>query len=107
GSVAWIDRLGLLKVGPHSAGASPGPACYGLGGAEPTVTDACLVLGYFDPEYFLGGTMPLHRRAAEEALEQVGARAGLDRVAPAYWSRWTGTRWTRCTGRWKGGGGPC
>ena len=84
GSVASIDRLGLLKVGPHSAGASPGPACYGLGGTEATVTDACLVLGYFDPESFLGGTMPLDRRAAEAALEHLGARAGLDRVAAAW-----------------------
>ena len=84
GSVARIDRLGLLKVGPHSAGASPGPACYGLGGTEPTVTDACLVLGYFDPAYFLGGTMPLHRRAAEDALERVGVPAGLERVAAAW-----------------------
>src|SRR5579864_292849 len=84
GSVARIDRLGLLKVGPHSAGASPGPACYGLGGTEPTVTDACLVLGYFDPANFLGGTMPLHRRAAEVALERVGAPVGLERVGAAW-----------------------
>jgi len=55
GSIAWIDPGGLLRVGPDSAGAVPGPSCYGRGGEEPTVTDAALVLGYIDPEYFLGG----------------------------------------------------
>ncbi len=84
GSVARIDRLGLLKVGPHSAGASPGPACYGRGGAEATVTDACLVLGYFDPQYFLGGTMPLNHDAAATALGRAGAQAALDTVATAW-----------------------
>ncbi|NWF57301.1 MAG: hydantoinase/oxoprolinase family protein, partial [Syntrophaceae bacterium] len=59
GSIGHLDRLGLMKVGPESAGASPGPACYGLGGVEPTVTDAALVLGYLNPDYFLGGEMPL------------------------------------------------
>src|SRR5690606_24932027 len=59
GSIAWLDPAGLLRVGPHSAGAVPGPACYGLGGTAPTVTDAALVLGYIDPEYFLGGKMRL------------------------------------------------
>ena len=54
GSIARIDELGLLKVGPDSAGADPGPACYGRGGSEPTVTDADLILGYLDPDYFLG-----------------------------------------------------
>jgi N-methylhydantoinase A len=68
GSIARVDRLGLLKVGPESASADPGPACYGRGGSEPTVTDADLVLGYLDPDYFLGGTMPLDGRAAERAL---------------------------------------
>ncbi|MDX6563476.1 MAG: N-methylhydantoinase, partial [Gaiellales bacterium] len=57
GSIAWMDPGGLLRVGPHSAGAYPGPACYGRGGENPTVTDAALVLGYLDPEYFLGGRM--------------------------------------------------
>ena len=55
GSIAWIDPGGLLRVGPQSAGADPGPACYGRGGTEPTVTDAAVVLGYLDPDYFLGG----------------------------------------------------
>ncbi|HLJ58165.1 MAG TPA: hydantoinase/oxoprolinase family protein [bacterium] len=84
GSIARVDTLGLLKVGPHSAGAVPGPACYGRGGVEATVTDACLVLGYFDPGYFLGGAMPLDRRAAVAALEQLGAQLRLDPVAAAW-----------------------
>jgi len=84
GSVARVDTLGLLKVGPHSAGAVPGPACYGRGGTDPTVTDACLVLGYFDPGYFLGGAMSLDCSAAVEALERLGAAAGLDPVAAAW-----------------------
>jgi N-methylhydantoinase A len=64
GSIARVDALGLLKVGPESAGAEPGPACYGRGGKEPTVTDADLVLGYLDPSYFLGGKMSLDIEAA-------------------------------------------
>jgi len=69
GSVARIDRLGLVKVGPESAGAKPGPACYGRGGESPTVTDADLVLGYLDPAFFLGGTMPLDKEASRVAIE--------------------------------------
>ena len=70
GSIAWIDGdTGLLKVGPEGAGASPGPVCYGLGGAEPTVSDADLVLGYLNPDYFLGGRMRLDRDAALRAVE--------------------------------------
>jgi N-methylhydantoinase A len=68
GSIARIDALGLLTVGPDSAGSEPGPACYGRGGAEPTVTDADLVLGYLDPAYFLGGAMALDVDAAREAI---------------------------------------
>ncbi|MEK6710685.1 MAG: hydantoinase/oxoprolinase family protein [Nitrospinota bacterium] len=68
GSIARIDAMGLLKVGPDSQGASPGPACYGLGGAEPTVTDADLILGYIDPSYFLGGEMEIFPAAASEAV---------------------------------------
>lgn len=77
GSVAFANRLGLLQVGPHSAGADPGPACYGLGGVEPTVTDACLKLGYLDPAYFLGGEMELDAAAAEEVLRRLGQALGL------------------------------
>jgi N-methylhydantoinase A len=70
GSIARINKMGLLQVGPASAGADPGPACYGLGGVNPTVTDADLMLGYLDPDFFLGGTMPLHRAASEAAIEK-------------------------------------
>jgi N-methylhydantoinase A len=78
GSIARADRLGLLKVGPHSAGADPGPACYGRGGEAPTVTDADLLLGYLDPGYFLGGRMALDRDRASRALsEQVAAPLGV------------------------------
>ncbi len=69
GSIAWVDSLGLLKVGPESAGSDPGPACYGFGGRLPTVTDADLALGYLNPDYFLGGAMTLDPSAAERALE--------------------------------------
>jgi N-methylhydantoinase A len=69
GSIAHIDGMGLLKVGPESAGASPGPASYGFGGQNPTVTDANLVLGYLDPNYFLGGAMTLDIEAARAAIK--------------------------------------
>ncbi|MFN8204481.1 MAG: hydantoinase/oxoprolinase family protein [Solirubrobacteraceae bacterium] len=70
GSIAWLDSGGLLRVGPQSAGASPGPVCYGAGGVEPTVTDAALVLGYLNPEYFLGGRMELDAHAALDVIER-------------------------------------
>jgi N-methylhydantoinase A len=69
GSVGWIDEGGLLRMGPASAGADPGPACYGNGGEAPTCTDADLVLGYLDPDYFAGGTMPLDAEAGRRAIE--------------------------------------
>jgi N-methylhydantoinase A len=85
GSVARVDRLGLLKVGPDSAGADPGPACYSLGGRLPTVTDADLLLGYLDAEFFLGGRMRLDREAARHVVEEHVARPlGLD-VTGAAW----------------------
>ena len=68
GSIVWVDSLGLLRVGPHSAGSEPGPACYGRGGEDPTVTDADVVLGYVDPDFFLGGDMSLDRSLAEQAV---------------------------------------
>jgi N-methylhydantoinase A len=74
GSVAWIDEGGALRVGPQSAGADPGPACYGRGGAEPTVTDANLVLGRLNPAYFLGGAMTVDVAAARAAIETRIAR---------------------------------
>ncbi len=84
GSEAWVDDvasggLGLLKVGPQSAGADPGPACYGRGGAEPTVTDADVTLGLLDPAYFLGGDMPLDATAANAVLDSLAATLGRPR----------------------------
>ena len=84
GSVAAIDEVGLLRVGPHSAGADPGPACYARGGTEPTVTDANLLLGYYDPGFFLGGRMALDRDAAERALAKVGGKLGLGAIDTAW-----------------------
>lgn len=76
GSIAWVDPGGLLRVGPHSAGSTPGPVCYGGGGTEPTVTDAALVLGYIDPDYFVGGRMALDLPAAEQAIAGLGESIG-------------------------------
>jgi N-methylhydantoinase A len=85
GSIAHIDALGLLKVGPQSAGAAPGPACYGRGGTAPTVTDADLVLGYIDPARFLGGDMVLDRKAAENAIDRtIGAPLAKTTVDAAW-----------------------
>jgi len=77
GSVAWVDEVGLPKVGPQSTGAHPGPACYGRGGKDPTLTDAFLVSGFLDPERFLGGRMPLHRALAEEAIARFAGPLGM------------------------------
>jgi N-methylhydantoinase A len=74
GSIARMSKLGLLQVGPESSGADPGPACYGRGGGNPTVTDADLVLGYLDPNYFLGGTMILDKTASEHAIDEKVAK---------------------------------
>ncbi len=76
GSIASMDELGLLKVGPRSAGSQPGPACYGRGGQEPTVTDADLLLGLLDADNFLGGDMKLDRPAAEAAMKRLGDKLG-------------------------------
>lgn len=95
GSIAWFDpENGLLKVGPQGAGASPGPVCYGGGGTEPTVSDADLILGYLNPEYFLGGRMKLDKDAAVTAVEEKIARplgmnvteaaSGIYRIANAH-----------------------
>lgn len=77
GSIAFVDAGGALRVGPQSAGADPGPVCYGLGGMQPTVTDANLILGRLSTDLFLGGTMPLDFDAAEAALAQLATEAGL------------------------------
>jgi N-methylhydantoinase A len=83
GSIARIDAGGMLLVGPQSAGARPGPACYGRGGTEPTVTDANLVLGRISADNFLGGAMALDPAAARAAVERIGARIGLGAEAAA------------------------
>ena len=83
GSIASVDEAGGLHVGPRSAGAEPGPACYGHGGEEPTLTDANLVAGRLDPEYFLGGTMRLDVDAAHRSLARLGDRMGVDAVTAA------------------------
>ncbi|MGH2380437.1 MAG: hydantoinase/oxoprolinase family protein [Candidatus Limnocylindria bacterium] len=77
GSIAWIDQLGLLRVGPTSAGAHPGPACYGRGGARPTVTDADLALGYVPADFFLGGEIPLNADDARTAIGTVAEPLGM------------------------------
>lgn len=77
GSLAWVDSLGLLRVGPRSAGAEPGPACYGKGGENPTVTDADLLLGYVPADFFLGGEMQLDTERAVEAVKKVARPLGM------------------------------
>ena len=84
GSIARLDNMGLIKVGPESAGSDPGPACYGHGGARPTVTDADVVLGYLDPTFFLGGAMSLDRAAADSAI--------LQHLGKPYGSTWSRRR---------------
>ena len=85
GSIARVDALGLLKVGPDSSGADPGPVCYGRGGTEPTVTDADLVLGYLDPAFFLGGRMKLDLEGSRRAIQ--------DRVAGKLGTSWAQAAW--------------
>jgi N-methylhydantoinase A/acetophenone carboxylase len=85
GSIAWLNPLlgNRLEVGPKSAGAIPGPACYELGGEEPTVTDADVVLGYINPDYYLGGKMALSKEKAVKAIKRIGGQAGWDEVTGA------------------------
>jgi len=83
GSIAWTDDGGVLKVGPHSAKALPGPACYGRGGTEPTTSDANVVLGRIDPDHFLGGTYQLRADLAEAAIDRLAAQLKLDRNTTA------------------------
>src|SRR4029434_6087789 len=70
GSIAWVDRAGALRVGPKSAGADPGPVCYGRGGSEPTVTDCNLLLGYLDKASLLDGELPIDQKAAAAAVRK-------------------------------------
>ena len=83
GSIGWIDPGGFLQVGPQSAGADPGPACYGRGAEEPTLTDANVVLGRLNPDYFLGGNLTLDASRSHAALERLAARLGGDAVSIA------------------------
>jgi N-methylhydantoinase A len=83
GSIARVDEDGVLKVGPRSAGAVPGPVCYGRGGTQPTVTDAYVTAGLIAPQHFLGGTMQLQPELAEQAIGQLGQRLGLDPLRTA------------------------
>jgi N-methylhydantoinase A len=83
GSIAWVDSLGLPRVGPQSSGADPGPACYGRGGQEPTVTDADLLLGYVSADYFLGGEIQLDKDLAAAAVGKLGHQLNLDTTAAA------------------------
>ena len=83
GSIAWVNSGGLLEVGPQSAGAIPGPACYGRGGTEATVTDANVTLGYLDPSKFLGGSDGLDLEAAHSSIDAIGARLGISRIEAA------------------------
>lgn len=84
GSIAWFNpSLGRLEVGPRSAGAIPGPMCYDLGGEEPTVTDADVVLGYINPDYYLGGKMRLSKEKALKGMKKIGEQLGLDEVSTA------------------------
>jgi N-methylhydantoinase A len=79
GSIGWVDEGGLLRMGPQSAGSNPGPACYDLGGELPTCTDADLILGYLDKDFFAGGKMPLHSEKAEKAIkEKIADPLGMD-----------------------------
>jgi N-methylhydantoinase A len=83
GSIAFVDTGGLLKVGPRSASADPGPACYGRGNDEPTVTDANVVLRTLNPDYILGGRMPVHQDLAMAAINRLAAKLGMDAMAAA------------------------
>jgi len=83
GSIAWVDPSGGFRVGPQSAGADPGPACYGRGGDDATVTDASVVLGYLNPDYFAGGSLKLDADASHRAVERFGAKLGLSRTEAA------------------------
>jgi len=84
GSIAWVDEVGNLRVGPRSAGADPGPACYGKGGKEPTLTDAYLAVGFLNPNYFLGGQVRLDTDLALKALSRIGERFRISQEEAAF-----------------------
>ena len=87
GTIVWVDDRGMLRIGPQSARAEPGPACYGRGGTEPTITDAMLLLGYIDPHKFIGGSMKLDVAAAQVAFEQLGRKIGMTAIEAAHGAR--------------------
>src|SRR6185295_12974111 len=84
GSIAYVDRGGAFRVGPRSAGSEPGPACYGKGGAQPTVTDANIVLRRLDAEHFLGGEMRVFPQLAEQAVRRLADQLGLELLDAAH-----------------------
>ncbi|HRX37339.1 MAG TPA: hydantoinase/oxoprolinase family protein [Aestuariivirga sp.] len=84
GSIGWIDSLGIIQVGPQSAGSDPGPACYGQGGDEPTTSDANLVLGYLNPDGLLGGKLPLDQDKAKKAIKKIADPMGISVEQAAY-----------------------
>jgi N-methylhydantoinase A len=84
GSIAWVNEVGSLRVGPLNAAADPGPACYGLGGTEPTLTDAYLVAGFLNPDYFLGGALKIYRDAAERAVSTIANRFRISLEEAAF-----------------------
>lgn len=84
GSIAWVNAGGFLQVGPQSAGAEPGPICYGLGGSEPTLTDANLILGRLDPAFFLGGKMHLYPEPARDCMARMAEQIGMDTIQLAH-----------------------
>lgn len=83
-SIVWVDEAGNLQVGPKAAGARPGPACYGMGGDKPTLTDAYVIAGYLNPEYLLGGKLKIHKDLAEKALKDIAKQLNLDIKSVAY-----------------------
>ncbi|PII37589.1 hypothetical protein T190_32080 [Sinorhizobium meliloti CCBAU 01290] len=93
GSIATVDSMRQIRVGPHSAGSEPGPACYGRGGENPTVTDADLILGRLDPDDFAGGAMKLDRPASDRAMDQdVASKLDTNVATAAYGSAKWSTR---------------
>jgi len=84
GSIAWLDEVGRLQVGPRNAAADPGPACYGLGGTAPTLTDAYLVAGFLNPAYFLGGALAIHPQLAEKAVSTIAGHFQISRDEAAF-----------------------
>ena len=100
GSVAWVDHGGGLQIGPQSAGAVPGPACYALGGERATVTDAGVVLGLIHPDDYLGGAMHINSQFAQEAIQRdIAAPLSLGvEKWPTVWSRLRTQRWCRLSG---------